>query len=93
MTNLEIFLPRDELPEPADGEYYCFELEGLDVETPAGESLGTLEKVLQTGSNDVYVVKQGEHEHLIPVLADVVKEIDLDKGKIVLEPPEVVDAI
>ena len=61
---------------------------GLRVESASGESLGVLSEVLFTGSNDVYVVDDGEREVLIPVLEDVIREVDLAAGKMVVRLPE-----
>ncbi|MBA7666233.1 Ribosome maturation factor RimM [subsurface metagenome] len=70
------------LPE---GRYYHFQLLGLEVWTIQGELLGEINEILTTGSNDVYVVKGAKKEVLIPAVSDVVKSIDLDKGRLVIE--------
>ena len=49
----------DELPAPAPGEVYVYQLEGLDVVTNAGERLGTIERSFSTGANEVLVVQDG----------------------------------
>ncbi len=70
------------LPE---GQYYQFQLIGLEVWTTQGELLGNITEVLTAKSNDNYVVKGNEREILIPAIEDVVKSIDLNKGRIVIE--------
>src|SRR3972149_1435164 len=50
----------------SEGSYYWFELIGMDVRSEAGEKIGTITEVFQTGSNDVYVVKRGGTEVYIP---------------------------
>ena len=70
------------LPE---GQYYHFQLIGLEVWTTQGELLGNITEVLTAKSNDNYVVKGNEGEILIPAIEDVVKSIDLNKGRIVIE--------
>ena len=70
------------LPE---GQYYQFQLIGLEVWTTRGELLGNISEVLGTKSNDNYLVKGEEGEILIPAIEDVVKSIDLNKGRIVIE--------
>lgn len=78
----EIGVSRDQLPATAPGEYYWSELQGLEVITVEGESLGTVDHLLETGANDVLVVK-GERERLIPFVMDqVVTEVDLEHGLI-----------
>ena len=62
----DIAVPRDQLPAPAEGEYYWSDLIGLRVRNIAGEDLGTVTNLLETGANDVLVVRDGELEHLIP---------------------------
>jgi 16S rRNA processing protein RimM len=78
----EIGIPRDEMPETDDDQYYWSDLEGLRVLHRDGTELGTVEYLLETGANDVMVVK-GELERLIPfVMGKVVLGVDLDRGEI-----------
>ncbi len=71
------------LPE---GQYYHFQLIGLEVWTTQGELLGTVTEVLTAASNDNYVVHGAKGETLIPAIEDVIKSIDLNKGCIIIEP-------
>jgi 16S rRNA processing protein RimM len=84
----DLFIYKDRLPELPSGEYYHFQLIGLQVETKDGKPLGTLSAVLQTGSNDVYTVESGGKELLIPAIEDVVIEVDLSNGKLIVDLPE-----
>ena len=84
----ELALPERELPPPAPGEYYAYQLEGLAVVTAGDEPVGTVESILSTGGNDVLVVRDGAREHLIPVIADVIRRVDLAAGRIVIDPIE-----
>ncbi|MBI3978046.1 MAG: 16S rRNA processing protein RimM [Chloroflexi bacterium] len=68
------------------GHYYHYQIVGLLVVTTAGEPLGRIAEILATGANDVYVVRGGRREVLVPAIRDVVKEIDLDAGRVVVEP-------
>ena len=70
------------LPE---GQYYHFQLIGLEVWTTRGELLGTITEVLAAESNDNYVVGGAKGEILIPAIEDVIKSIDLDKGRMLVE--------
>ncbi len=70
------------LPE---GQYYHFQLIGLEVWTTQGELVGHIAEIPPTGSNDNYVVRGAKGEVLIPAIDDVVKSIDLDRGKITIE--------
>lgn len=81
-------IPRSERPKLPPGRYYLDEIEGLTVFTTTGELLGRIEKVIQTGSNDVYLVKNDRKEVLIPALKTVVREIDLAQSKMLVDLPE-----
>ena len=66
-------------------QYYHHQIIGLNVVTQDGESLGTIQEILETGANDVYLVRtpQGK-EILLPAIKDVVKKIDLDAGQMTI---------
>ena len=84
--NSTIGVERNLMPETGKDEYYWTDLEGLRVEKHAGDYLGTLAYLLETGSNDVMVVKDGTNEVLIPfIIGDVIKDVNLGEGKIVVE--------
>ena len=82
----EVFIPRNWFAPLPAGEYYWFEIEGLAVYAHDGRYLGTVVEIIYTGSNDVYVVRNGTHETLIPALRDVIRSIDLAGGAIHLYP-------
>jgi 16S rRNA processing protein RimM len=79
-------IPERELPATAPGEFYAYQLEGLEVVTCSGDRLGIVDHLIPTGSNEVLVVRDGRREHLIPVIADVVRHVDLAERKIVIDP-------
>lgn len=82
LTNVEIAIPKQELPSLKSGEYYWSQLIGLDVVNQNNEMLGIVKEIFPTGSNDVLVV-QGEQRHLIPYLPkQVVLSVDIDKKRI-----------
>jgi len=70
------------LPE---GQYYHFELIGLEVWTTQGELVGSITEVLAGESNDNYIVRGARGEVLVPAIDDVVKSVDLDSGRITVE--------
>ena len=77
LVGAEFGVLRDRLPEPRDGQFYWYDLEGLRVVNCDGTELGTIDYMLETGSNDVMVVK-GEQERLIPFVRDkIVLDVDL----------------
>lgn len=84
----EVFLPPERLSRAAEGEYYHYQLLGLAVETTAGVQLGAITSIIETGSNDVYVVVGRGKEALIPALEGVIVAIDLSRGRMVVDPPE-----
>jgi 16S rRNA processing protein RimM len=77
LVNAELLIERKKMPEPKEGDYYWVDLIGLSVFTMEGVFLGILEFIFPTGSNDVFVVKNGKTEKLIPALESVIKKIDL----------------
>jgi len=68
----------------AAGRYYLHDVLGLRVEDEAGALLGRIEDVLSTGANDVYVVRGERGELLLPAIEDVVREVDVAGGRIVV---------
>ena len=82
LIGTEIGVPRDELPEADSDHYYWSDLEGLSVVHRDGTELGKVDHLLETGANDVMVVR-GETERLVPFVMDkVVLGVDLAKGEI-----------
>ena len=77
--------PQDAVRLPAN-EYYIHELVGCEVVTAGGRVLGPLTAVLQGTANDVYVIGQGKNEILLPVVKEVVREVDLPHRRIVVTP-------
>lgn len=66
-----------------EGEYYIVDLLGLDVVSDEGQHLGKLDDIFNTGSNDIYVVKDELGKQLLlPAIKEVIKEVDIENGKI-----------
>lgn len=77
----ELWIPREQALPLEEDEYYISDLIGLSVVSDMGEQLGELTDVLQTGANDVYVVKMTDgKEALFPAIAECVKCVDLERG-------------
>lgn len=75
-----LFVDRDWLSNPEDGEYYWADLIGLEVVNQTGTKLGRIAKLYETGANDVVQV-EGEKQYLIPfVLGIYIVEVDLENG-------------
>jgi 16S rRNA processing protein RimM len=82
----EIWVRRSALPRSERGEYYWADLEGLEVVTVEGATLGKVSHLIATGANDVLVARDGERERLIPfVLDDYVKSVDFEAGRITVD--------
>ena len=76
-------------PELPPGEYYWFQVLGLPViHADNGAVIGHLAEIWPTGAHDVYVVRQGNREVLLPAVEEVIQEIDLQAGCLKVRPPE-----
>lgn len=85
LVGSEVLLYKEQLSEPEQDEYYWHDLVGMKVVTNDGADLGSLESIIETGSNDVYVVVSNNREYLIPALSDIVS-IDI-KAKVMTVTP------
>ena len=82
----EILIDKSQLPKSGNGDYYWADLVGLQVETAQGIDIGKVDSLIETGANDVLVIKDDEQERLIPfLLEDVVKKIDLVNKRMVVD--------
>ncbi len=85
LVGSRLLLPRDFMQELQKDEYYWHDIIGLDVYSDDGRHLGKIETIFPTGSNDVYVCKGGEKEMLIPAIADVIVQINLEEHKMIIK--------
>lgn len=83
-THKTIAIENDALPTLSSDEFYWHQLEGLTVVTTTGETLGKVDHLIATGSNDVLVVK-GEREHMIPYTDTFVLHVSLKEGTITVD--------
>ena len=83
-----ITVSAEAVPPLPEGEWFHFQLLGLRVITDQGEELGEITEILETGSNDVYVVSGGESEVLIPALKSVITQVRLEDGVMLVSLPE-----
>jgi 16S rRNA processing protein RimM len=77
---------RADVPPAGADESYYFELIGLAVVRTDGVPVGTLESIIETGANDVYVVRGPDGEVLIPATRAVIAEVDLARGRMLVRP-------
>lgn len=80
-----IYINQSDLPALPENEYYWHQLIGLQAKSVSGEVLGEVASILETGANDVLVIKQDKEEILIPYIPNVVKKVDLEQNQIELE--------
>lgn len=85
LRGLELFVAVEDLPPAAENEFYYFQVIGLEVTTTDGQPLGRIDEVFFNGSTDVWVVRDGAGEVLIPVIDDVVRTIDLEQGRVTIK--------
>ncbi len=83
-----VALPEDEaLPLPP-GHFYPWQLEGCRVFTEDGREVGRVLRIEPSAAQDLWVVSDGAREHLIPAVAEIVLEVDLAGGRVVIRPPD-----
>lgn len=87
IRNAEICVAESEAVELDDGEFYDWQLEGCDVETVDGTTVGKVRELMRTAATENLVV-DGEREYLIPFAESICVEVDIDEKRIVIDPPE-----
>lgn len=85
LVNLEIAVPSEDIPPSKPGEYYCYELIGMEVVNKQGQAFGKVVQVLPTGANDVLVI-EGEKRHMVPFILDhYVLEVNTEQRLITVD--------
>ena len=80
-----LYVPMEDAEPLAEGEYFLYQLEGLEVSDTDGHDLGRLAEVMETGANNVFVVSGQFGDILLPDIPDVVQEIDFENGRMVVQ--------
>jgi 16S rRNA processing protein RimM len=89
LRGLELFVPREKLPEPAEDEFYLADLEGLDVVTTDGRPFGTVRQVQDYGAGDLVEIRTPDgRTEILPFDRRTFPEIDLAARRLVVEPPD-----
>jgi 16S rRNA processing protein RimM len=89
LRQLLVMIPLENAIPLEEGEFYLYQLIGLEVRTDEGEILGQLTEVLETGANDVYIVDSPEYgEVLIPVTPETIIKTDIEAGVVIVKLPE-----
>ncbi|MBF0160696.1 MAG: 16S rRNA processing protein RimM [Magnetococcales bacterium] len=77
LSGSDVWIPRENLPEPEEGAHYWADMVGMQVVTQEGERLGTVAYLFATGANDVLVVQEADGgERLLPFTREVVRNVD-----------------
>ncbi len=77
----DLYIPREEGQELGEGEYYIADIIDIRVVTDTGEELGTVRDVLETGANDVYIVKRkGQKDLLLPATEECILDVDIEQN-------------
>ena len=93
LTGVEIFVPRDRLPEPNADEFYYDDLVGLEAVSPDGRAIGRVAAVSSYGAGDILEIapEGGGEPLLLPFTKAVAPTVDFAAGRIVVEPPEEIE--
>lgn len=83
-----IFVAKDLLGGKGEGEFFWHEIIGLEVYLKTGSYVGEVRDILSTGGNDIYVVRKGEAEVLVPAVQGIVEDIDLEAKRMVISDVE-----
>lgn len=87
LKGCDLYVKREDAPPLPKGRHYIVDLIGLIVKKEDGEEIGKISDVFQTGSNDVYeVLGSVGKKYYIPVIDDVVKNIDVEGGEVIITP-------
>ena len=80
-----LYISRKDAQPLPDGRFYIVDIIGCTISDENGEILGSVTDVLQPGANDVFVLKQGKHNILMPVLPHLITKWEVDEGRIVVD--------
>ena len=86
LKNSYLRISRSQLKELGEDQFYISDLEGMDVYLQDGSRLGNIKEVIKTGANDIYSVTGDKKTYLIPAIKEVIKMVDVENKKIVIEP-------
>ena len=87
--NTYLYVKTSDLPKLPEGEYYFLQLIGLNAVNINDEKIGILSEILETGANDVYVIRKDDgSEELVPDVPQFIRQIDIDNHFIKIDFPE-----
>ena len=88
LTGWLLAVPESEVLPAPEGHFYPWQLVGCRVLTEDGREIGSVLRIEGSGAQDLWVVGAAGREHLVPAVADIVREVDLDGRRVVIRPPE-----
>jgi 16S rRNA processing protein RimM len=88
LTGWLLAIPEGEALPPPDGHFYPWQLVGCRVWTEEGRDVGRVLRIEGSPAQDLWVVGDETREHLVPAVAEIVREVDLRQRRVVIRPPE-----
>jgi 16S rRNA processing protein RimM len=88
LRNVAICIPESDAAELDEGEFFDWQLAGCEVTTIDGTRLGTVREIMRTGGTEILVVEDGDREILIPFAETICPEVDIEKKRILVDPPD-----
>ena len=86
-VGLTLAVPEKALETPAPGQYYHYQVIGLEVFDTSGARIGTLKQIWSTAGSELYVVAGFDKEHLIPAVKEIIAKVDLEAGRMIVDLP------
>ncbi|HEX9713976.1 MAG TPA: ribosome maturation factor RimM [Actinomycetota bacterium] len=88
LRGVPLTIPAEAAEPLPEGTWYPHQLEGLQVVDPNGVELGRWVRAEEMPAHDVWVIHAGDHEVMVPAVQALVREVDIEGGRIVIDPPE-----
>ena len=88
LVGAELLVPRRDLPDLEDDEFYWVDLIGLAAYDEKNEPVGLVRHIFTTGADDILVLENGREERLVPFRSEMIREVDLENGRLVIRPRE-----
>jgi 16S rRNA processing protein RimM len=88
LTGWLLAVPESEVLPAPEGHFYPWQLVGCRVLTEDGRDVGSVLRIEGSAAQDLWVVGDAQREHLVPAVAEIVREVDLGGRRVVIRPPE-----
>ena len=83
-----VYIERSLLPPPGEGEFYLYDVIGLQAVGPDGRDYGTVMGFSSNGPQDLLIIRRDDREYMLPVVSGMVDSLDMEHGRILVDPPE-----